>query len=145
MHSEHLLKLRSSASVGSSALYACLTEHPDLCRWVSLNKAATQIAAGLPSGAAALNATYSNTVTKLFQSAVSAKFTAVRLFLHGEDEGSQLQTQPGQSPPPALLSQEGLHASPQCSPSTACMTAVGSDTDANRHWHAGVYNEAVFK
>jgi len=67
-------------------------------RWVSLNKAATQIVAALPSGAAALNAKYSNTVTKLFQSAVKAKFTAVRLFLHGEDESSQLQTQPGQRP-----------------------------------------------
>ena len=67
-----------------------------LCSWVSLNKAATTIVASLPTGAAGLNAKYSNTVTKLFKAAVSAKFTAVRLFLHGEDEGSQLQTQPGQ-------------------------------------------------
>ncbi|CAK0752555.1 hypothetical protein CVIRNUC_002155 [Coccomyxa viridis] len=63
--------------------------------WVSLNKAATQIVTNLPAGALALSAKYSNTVTKLFQSAVNANFTAVRLFLHGEDEGSQLQTQPG--------------------------------------------------
>ncbi|CAL5227630.1 g10635 [Coccomyxa viridis] len=63
--------------------------------WVSLNKAATAIVASLPTGAAGLNAKYSNTVTKLFKAAVSAKFTAVRLFLHGEDEASQLQTQPG--------------------------------------------------
>ena len=66
------------------------------CRWVSLNKAATQIVTTLPAGASVLSAKYSNTVTKLFQSAVNANFTAVRLFLHGEDEGSQLQTQPGQ-------------------------------------------------
>ena len=66
------------------------------CRWVSLNKAATQIVTTLPAGELALSAKYSNTVTKLFQSAVNANFTAVRLFLHGEDEGSQLQTQPGQ-------------------------------------------------
>ncbi len=48
------------------------------------------------AGAAGLSAKYSNTVTQLFKAAVSAKFTAVRLFLHGEDEASQLQTQPGQ-------------------------------------------------
>lgn len=71
------------------------------CRWVSLNKAATQIVTNLPAGALALSAKYSNTVTKLFQSAVNANFTAVRLFLHGEDEGSQLQTQPGQLLSPA--------------------------------------------
>lgn len=75
----------------------CTAEHAaGLCRWVSLNKAATAIVASLPTGAAGLNAKYSNTVTKLFKAAVSAKFTAVRLFLHGEDEASQLQTQPGQ-------------------------------------------------
>ena len=68
----------------------------DLCSWVSLNKAATATVASLPSGAAGLSAKYSNTVTQLFKAAVSAKFTAVRLFLHGEDEASQLQTQPGQ-------------------------------------------------
>ena len=48
------------------------------CRWVSLNKAATQIVTTLPAGALALSAKYSNTVTKLFQSAVNANFTAVR-------------------------------------------------------------------
>lgn len=67
-----------------------------LCSWVSLNKAATVVVASLPTGAAGLNAKYSNTVTQLFKAAVNAKFTVVRLFLHGEDEASQLQTQPGQ-------------------------------------------------
>ena len=64
-----------------------------------MNKAATQIVTTLPAGALALSTKYSNTVTKLFRSAVNANFTAVRLFLHGEDEGSQLQTQPGQPLP----------------------------------------------
>ena len=63
---------------------------------MSLNKEATAIVPSLPSGLAGLDDKYSNSVTKLFQSAVAANFTAVRLFLHGEDEASQLQTQPGQ-------------------------------------------------
>ena len=81
------------------------------CRWVSLNKAATQIVTTLPAGALALSAKYSNTVTKLFQSAVNANFTAVRLFLHGEDEGSQLQTQPGQLLPLATWAPSAIDGS----------------------------------
>ena len=63
--------------------------------WVSLNEEASSIAAGLPSGQAALQGSTSNSVTSLFQTAQGAGFTAVRLFLHGESTTFQLQTSPG--------------------------------------------------
>jgi hypothetical protein len=64
--------------------------------WVSLNREAAAIAAGLPSSMAAVQQDGGgNQVTSLFKTAQAAGFTAVRLFLHGEDSGFQLQTSQG--------------------------------------------------
>lgn len=67
-----------------------------MCRWVSFNKAAASAIKSLPQGQAGLDSRYTNQVTDVFKAANQYGFTAVRLFLHGEDSSFQLQTGPGE-------------------------------------------------